>query len=194
MNRTSVIAALGVLFSLPAFAQDDAANGAAAVSCCEAAPVATVSSTVAVPPEEPKPVSRFMHGFRLGYTYVNGLTDESPLRSPHLFVLGYEATQRAIGGGWLNVITVENFSIAGINQSLFIPSLNGLVGFEFREQLQIGTGINVNPFDPKGKYVHQILAVGWTPEAGAFNVPLHLTVIPDLYGNWRIGTTIGVNW
>lgn len=182
MNRNSIAAAMwGVAFSNLALADEgaDAASG---------------EGTAQAPDDQAKPVARFMHGFRLGYTYVNGLTNESPLRSPHLFVLGYEATQRAIGGGWLNVITVENFSVSGINQSVFIPSLNGLVGFELREQLQVGTGINVSPFDPRGKYVHQILAVGWTPTVGAFNVPFHVTIIPDLDGNWRLGTTVGVNW
>lgn len=77
------------------------------------------------------------------------------LRSSHLFVIGYELTQRYEGGSWLNVITVQNVSVSGINQSLFIPSLNALVGFEIKEQIQIGTGINLMPFDPAGKYVHR---------------------------------------
>lgn len=205
-RHLTAAAVLGLSLSLPAFADDIAPQvdlvGASAVAPTAASPTAptavspVVVSTAAVPgvSDAAKPVARFMHGFRIGYTYVNGITDESPLRSPHLFVIGYEATQRAIGGGWLNVITVENFSIAGINQSMFIPSLNGLLGFELREQLQVGTGININPFDPHGKYVHQVVAVGWTPRAGAFNVPVHLTFIPDLDGNWRLGTTVGVNW
>lgn len=159
------------------------------------APVTGCAEPIPAVVEEPiKPVKRSFHGFRIGYTYVNGLTEDSPLRSPHLFVIGYEATQRAVGGNWLNVIAVENISVAGINQSVFVPSLNGLVGFEIDEQLQVGTGLNVNPFDPSGKYVHQILAVGWTPPVGAFNVPIHVTFIPDVDGHWRLGSTIGVNW
>lgn len=166
----------------------------AADPCAEADPAAERCEPPDVDLEGLEPVKTYFHGFRVGYTYVNGLSQGSPLHSPHLFVIGYEGTQRAVGGRWLNVIAVENVSIAGINQSVFIPSLNGLVGFEIDEQVQIGTGLNVNPFDPSGKYVHQIVAVGWTPPAGAFNVPLHVTFIPDVDGNWRAGTTIGVNW
>lgn len=141
-----------------------------------------------------EPFKRYYHGFRLGYTYVNGVDSNSSLRSPHLFVLGYEATQRFEGGDWLNVIVVENVSVAGLNQSMFIPSANGLVGFEIADQIQIGTGVNFNPFDPDGKIVHQVIAAGWTPKAGKMNVPVHFTVIPDSDGHWRLGSTIGVNW
>ena len=114
--------------------------------------------------------------------------------SPHLFVIGYEATQRMLGGSWLNVITVENISVSGINQSVFMPSANGIVGFEIAEQFQIGTGVHLTPFDPNGHYVHQIVAAGWTPKAGTFNVPFHVMLIPDVNGRFRVGTTVGVNW
>jgi hypothetical protein len=160
----------------------------------EAAPAAKAKDGPVDFEDGEEPFKRYYHGFRLGYTYVNGLDSDSPLKSPHLFVIGYEATQRIEGGDWLNVIVVENVSIAGLNQSLFIPSANGLVGFEIANQIQIGTGLNFNPFDPSGKIVHQIIAAGWTPEVGKMNVPVHFTVIPDADGDWRIGSTVGVNW
>jgi len=143
--------------------------------------------------EDLKPVKKLFHGFRVGYTYVN-LDGDSRLKSPHLFVIGYELTQRTLGGDWLNVIMVQNLSVSGINQSLFFPSLNALVGFEIVEQIQIGTGINLMPFDPDEHYVHMIMAVGYTPRAGAFNVPFHVTYIPDVDGAYRVGVTTGVNW
>jgi hypothetical protein len=147
----------------------------------------------AVDAEEYVPVKKLFHGFRVGYTFVNP-TPDSPLESPHLFVIGYELTQRTLGGDWLNVIMVQNVSVSGINQSAFIPSFNGLVGFEIAEQIQIGTGINFMPFDPSGNYIHMIMAMGYTPKAGAFNVPVHVTYIPDVDGAYRFGITTGVNW
>lgn len=170
---------------------DDATAQVAPCDPEEGAPAAPADEGPWVAPER-----RGYHGFRLGYTYVNGAGEgpDPSLRSPHLFVMGYELTQRAIGGSWLDVIVVENVSLAGINQSVVAPSFNGLVGFEIRDQVEVGTGISVSPFDPDGKYVHQLLAIGWTPPAGAFRVPLHLTLIPDVDGHWRVGTTIGVNW
>jgi hypothetical protein len=143
---------------------------------------------------EEVPEQRLYHGFRVGYTYVAGIDEDSTLQSPHLFVLGYELTQRALGGRWLDVVVIGNASVAGINQSIFIPSANGLVGFAIDKQIEIGTGVNWSPFDPSGKNIHQVIAVGWTPPAGAFNVPIHATLIPDIDGNWRLGTTVGVNW
>lgn len=158
----------------------------------EAAPVAEAATE-----SEPEfvPVKRGFHGFRVGYTYLDAPDGEPPtLPSPHLFVLGYEATQRIVGGSWLNVIVVENASVAGMNQSLFVPSFNTLVGFEIDEQVQLGTGVNFSPLDPNDRYVHQILAVGWTPPVGGFNVPFHVMLLPDVEGAWRVGTTVGVNW
>lgn len=166
-----------------------------------AAPVAVQLTAPEVRPvvedpdaQTPEPFNTFYHGFRMGYTYINGIERGGRLASPHLFVVGYELTRRIQGGDWLNVIAVGNVSVAGINQSLFLPSMNGLIGFEFAHQFQIGTGVNLAPFDPNRRFAHQIVAVGWTPKAGAFNVPIHFTVIPDVDGHWRVGSTVGVNW
>lgn len=148
----------------------------------------------ASPVEEvaPVPQQRFLHGFRIGWGYVSGLEDH--LASPHLFVLGYELTHRVIGGDWLNVIVVENVLVSGMNQSVLLPSANGLLGFEVAEQLQVGAGVNLAPWDPEDKLVHMVGAVGYTPRVGAINVPLHAYWIPDVDGHWRVGLTTGVNW
>ena len=42
--------------------------------------------------------------------------------------------------------------------------------------------------------VHMIAAVGYSMRAGAFDVPLHLSIIPDIGGAYRVGLTTGVNW
>lgn len=136
-----------------------------------------------------------MHGFRLGYGYANNAEKTSAkVQSPHMFVMGYEFTQRLTGGEWLNVIAVENVSLSGINQSLFIPTANVLVGFELNRMAQIGVGPNISPFDPSGKYIHMVAAGGFTANAGSFNVPIHAYYIPDVDGDWRTGVTTGVNW
>lgn len=146
------------------------------------------------PYEEPEevPEQRFLHGFRIGWGYVAGMEEE--LASPHLFVVGYELTHRLVGGDWLNVIVVENAMVAGVNQSVFLPSANGLLGFEVAERAQVGAGVNVTPFDPGGKPLHMIAAAGYTPKAGVFYVPVHAYWIPDVDGQYRFGLTTGVNW
>ncbi len=147
-----------------------------------------VADTAALPP------SRHMHGFRVGYSYINGGETHERLVSPHLFVMGYEATQRISGGEWLNVITVQNVMVGGINQSVFIPTGNFLLGFEMNERFQIGVGPNFSPFSDADDMIHMIGAVGYTPQAGDFNVPVHASFIPDVDGNYRISVTTGVNW
>lgn len=135
-----------------------------------------------------------LHGFRLGYAFANNSEAHPKVASPHMFVMGYEFTQRLAGGDWLNVIAVENLSLSGINQSLFIPTANVLVGFELNNMAQIGVGPNISPFDVNEKYVHMVAAGGFTANAGSFNVPIHGYWIPDVDGDWRAGITTGVNW
>ncbi len=133
---------------------------------------------------------QFHHGFRMGYSYARS----QRLDSPHLFVMGYELQQHMKGGSWLDVILVENVVASGINQSIFIPSANFLVGFEIDDQLQVGVGPNLQPFSAEGEFVHMVAAIGYSMRAGAFDVPVHVSVIPDVDGAYRVALTTGVNW
>jgi hypothetical protein len=151
--------------------------------------------------DEP-PLRRLLHGFRLGYNYTanvdtcqepcQSLAERYGLRSPHSFVIGYELAYRMIGNSWLNVLLIANASVAGLEQSLFLPSANLLVGFEFNESFQVGVGMNLAPDEEK--VAHMIAAAGWTPRVGNFYTPVHLYVIPDVDGNHRAGATVGVTW
>ncbi len=153
-------------------------------------------------PEEPGP-QRFLHGFRLGYNFTfnyrqrpcdtcQSLADEYGLKSPHSFVLGYEIAYRMVGNSWLNVLLVANASVTGLEQSLFLPSGNLLVGFELDESFQVGVGMNLAP--DENKVAHMIAAAGWTPRVGTFYTPLHVYFVPDVDGNHRAGATVGVTW
>lgn len=155
-------------------------------------------------PSQPR-AQRTLHGFRLGYMYVHDfdrkLDPDDPesslegrvdMKSPHLFLIGYEVTRRLIGHSWLNIILVGNVMVGGLEQSKFYPSANALIGFEFDESFQLGVGPNLTP-DPD-KVAHIVFAGGWTPMVGSFHVPVHAFYIPDVDGIWRTGMTLGVNW
>ncbi|HEY5923980.1 MAG TPA: hypothetical protein VIV11_20010, partial [Kofleriaceae bacterium] len=109
-----------------------------------------------------RPVGRrFLHGFRIGWTYLFKMndsmyktrTDEAGnpvtigekygLKSPNMMLLGYEGFYRIIGHSWLNVLLVGNVSVAGLEQSKFIPAASGLIGFEFDRSFQVGVGVNL---------------------------------------------------
>ncbi len=156
--------------------------------------------------DDDEPVrQKTLHGFRLGYMYVSHfdkLTDpddpdsslekSADMKSPHLFLIGYEVMRRLVGRSWLNIILVGNVTVGGLEQSKFYPSANALIGFEFEESFQLGVGPNITP-DP-GKVAHIMFAAGWTPRVGSFHVPVHAFYIPDVDGVWRSGATVGVNW
>jgi hypothetical protein len=134
------------------------------------------------------------HGFRMGYGYVNldlEKEDHEYLKSNWLYLLGYELNQTLYSGSWLNVLFVENLSVVGINQSIFIPTGNLLMGFEFNERFQIASGLNVTPTD---NWCHMVIAAGWTPQVGDIHVPFHISYVPDVNDNWRAYLTTGVNW
>jgi hypothetical protein len=160
---------------------------------------------------------RFTSGFRLGYMYLanydkpnriqsdgtmKSLKDEFGLKNPNMFLIGYEGFYRIVGHSWLNVLMVGNVSVAGLDQSKFIPTANGLLGFEIDRSFELGVGINLLP-DSKAPS-HMIVAAGWTPKVGSIQTPIHAFFIPDSPGtdamgnqlpsNWRAGATIGMNW
>ncbi|MEZ4235459.1 MAG: hypothetical protein R3F59_04715 [Myxococcota bacterium] len=91
-------------------------------------------------PAEDRPHMRIdsRHGFRIGYAYY----PEAELDDPHLFVMGYETSQRMYGGAGLDVLLVENVVVGGLNQSLVIPSGNLLIGASVRDTWEFGVGPN----------------------------------------------------
>ena len=160
---------------------------------------------------------RFTSGFRLGWMYIanmdkmsrlddsgkpTSLKEQFGLKNPNMFLIGYEGFYRIVGHSWLNVLMVGNVSVAGLDQSKFIPTASGLLGFEIERQVELGVGVNLTPDSQAPS--HMILAVGWTPRVGSIQTPIHFFYIPDakttdsmgntIGGNSRMGATIGMNW
>lgn len=150
---------------------------------------------------------RFVHGFRIGWTYVanmdkmnrvgdNGeptsIAKEFGLKSPNMMLLGYEGFYRIVGHSWLNVLMVGNVTVAGLEQSKFIPAASGLIGVELDKSFQLGVGVNLTP-DPQSPS-HMIAAAGWTPSVGSIQTPVHFFLVPDTEGNHRMGATLGLSW
>ncbi len=207
-----------------------------AASCCSqttqtaqttpVAPATQVAVAPAAQPAQPQttddegwhapPGQRFLHGFRLGYMYLQhadalnrekdgqmvSIKDKYGLKTPHMMLLGYEGFYRIIGHSWLNVLIVGNVTVAGLEQSKFIPAASGLIGFEFDRSFQLGVGVNVTP-DPDAP-THAIFAAGWTPRVGSIHTPVHVFYVPEpsttdmngkeVSGNSRFGATVGVTW
>ncbi len=164
------------------------------------------------------PGQRFLHGIRIGWTFIQnfevrnrpGENDGDPMQSvkekyglktPHMMLIGYEGMYRIVGHSWLNVVMVGNVTVAGLEQSKFIPAASGLIGAELNESFQIGVGVNVTP-DPDAP-THAIIAAGWTPRVGSIHTPVHVFWVPEPStnlngeehaGNSRFGATIGVTW
>jgi hypothetical protein len=109
-----------------------------------------------------------------------------------MFLIGYEGFYRIVGHSWLNVLMVGNVTVAGLEQSKFVPAVSGLLGFEFDRNFQLGVGVNLIP-DPVAPS-HMIVAAGFTPFVGGIQTALHVFYIPDTAGNGRMGATVGMNW
>jgi hypothetical protein len=162
------------------------------------------------------PGQRFLHGIRIGWTYImnfeekNRTPDEGDdpnqmvsvkekygLKTPNMMLIGYEGMYRIVGHSWLNVVMVGNVTVAGLEQSKFIPAASGLIGAEFNEAFQLGVGVNVTPDEDAP--THAIFAAGWTPRVGSIHTPVHFFFAPEPStngkpGNHRMGATIGVTW
>ncbi len=170
-----------------------------------AAPAATPSTNAPNPGDEPQ-LARFLHGFRLGYLYIHDIegpvdsenpssqpyADRYGIRSPHMFMLGYELAVRLFGHDWLNMLLIGNILIAGFEQSRFFPSANMMLGFEFNQTAQLGVGVSLTP--TKDDPAHIVVAAGWTPQVGEFYLPIHFFFVPDINGHHKIGATLGVTF
>ena len=156
------------------------------------------------PPDSADPYSEVdfiehSHGFRMGYGHIRNVdTDESEhLKTPSLFVLGYEVNQRLIGGEAVDIIFAEVLAISGMNQGLFIPTGNFLIGAEINQTFRASAGMHVSPLSPTGDLVHMIASIGYSVDAGRFNLPIDIAWIPDTdpdRANDRAFATVGVNW
>jgi hypothetical protein len=154
--------------------------------------------------KDPLTDATFLSGFRLGYSYVakndvplgslggKSLADRTGATSPHSFLVGYELVVRLMGHSWLNVILLADALVAGLEQSKFLPSGNGLMGFEINNSFQLGVGAHLTPL--KGQEGHVVAAAGWTPRVGNFYLPVHAFFVPDVEGNHRMGVLTGVTW
>jgi hypothetical protein len=139
------------------------------------------------------------HGFRMGYGFIANIKkgENERLKTPSLFVLGYEVNQRLIGGEAVDIIFAEVLAISGMNQGLFIPTGNFLIGAEFNQTFRASAGMHVSPLSTTGDLVHMIASMGYSMDAGRFNLPIDIAWIPDTdpdRNNWRGFATVGVNW
>ena len=146
--------------------------------------------------EKEKPEWHQRKGMRFGYAYVNNGAESRYLANSNMFTIGFETQQAMKGGDWLDLLFIQNVNIGGLEQSVILPSVNALVGFEINQRLQLGVGANATLSDPSGEdnYLHLVTAAGWTQPAGYFSVPIHFVYIPDVNGYWRVAATTGVNW
>jgi len=156
-------------------------------------PVMATDHAVGSPPGDDWTIRK---GMRFGYNYANKADESNRLQSPHMFAMGFEMQETMAGGDWLDLLFIQNVTVSGLEQSVIVPSVNALVGFEINDTLQLGVGINATIYDPAGKdhYVHLVSAIGWTQAAGSFSVPLHVVFIPDVDNYYKLAVTTGVNW
>ena len=155
--------------------------------------LATMPISQALASEAEKPSkAQVTHGFRIGYTYGHNLDRNTnfDIRSSHMSTMGYEITE-AIDSGLdgFRIVFVQNLVVSGLEQGLALPSLSALVGYELFGIAQMGVGGN---FGVTG--ARMIIAAGFNPQAGNFQVPVHMHFIPDPSGDWRIGLSTGVNF
>ena len=65
----------------------------------------------------------------------------------------------------------------GLDQGVFLPSLNWLVGMRTHEGAEFGIGPNVS-----ASGVGLVLAAGMTMRAGVLNIPMNFAVVPSRLG------------
>jgi hypothetical protein len=134
-------------------------------------------------------------GIRFGYVYAHNFhKDSDKLSSPHMSTMGYELQQTMPGGDWLDILFIQNVTITGMDQSVLAPSARLLIGFEINDSIQLAVGPNGAPKHPSDNFIHLMVAVGYTAEAGMLSIPFHFSYVPDADGYYTTSLTTGVNW
>jgi hypothetical protein len=113
------------------------------------------------------------------------------LAYPVVFAAGYDFQQRIDAAEGLNVIIDETILVLGLDQGLFLPSVNVVAGVSLGNLWELGVGANasagVRPF-------HMVAVAGLQKPYGRVYFPVHLSFVPDVDGNFRVAVTAGVNW
>jgi len=166
------------------------------ILACAFALAITTSNAMGESNSSEQPEWSHRKGMRFGYAYINNGERSEYLTNPSMFTIGFETQQTMKGGEWLDILFIQNITVGGLEQSVLVPSVNMIAGFEINNRLQLGVGANGTLADPSGEknYLHLVTAVGWTQPAGHFSVPIHVVFIPDVNDYWRVAATTGVNW
>lgn len=141
---------------------------------------------------EPMPIE-ISSGLRMGYSYVEG----SKFRNPHVMLLGYEQSHILNTGTALDFLVTGNVSLVGMNQGVVKATGHLLFGYQMRDLFHIGIGpfVTIEQLNPDvdGK-LNMIMAGGWTVPMEGFSIPVQISYVPDLDGEWRGMATTGISW
>ena len=149
-------------------------------------------------------------GPRVGATYIFadwGGYNESLQRHfpddrtyfPILTQFGVNFEQRIRLGNTLSHFAFQEvLLLGGIDQNLYIPSLNILIGFRSHTGLEVGLGPNISvSMNDRGVSValSVVYAVGWTFTFDDVNVPVNIAIVPTPRdGNPRVSLVSGFNF
>lgn len=152
-------------------------------------------------PDIPKIEPLKLSGPRVGITYLSSISAQTHTRiqeafgweegeklSPFITQFGWQFEWRYFEtpGGDAGVLEVIPM-VGGFEQSLFLPSLNTLVGYRSKSGFEVGFGPNINLVQSGF-----VFAVGYNIQNGYMNFPLNLAFIPGKEGA-RIAITVGFN-
>jgi len=136
------------------------------------------------------------HGFRMGGVVIGNMSEQdlkdSGLVVPYMFVMGYELIEHIVASDSVSVVLAQNIMIGGFEQSRIVLNANAVIGLDILDTFQFGAGINLTP--GATSWSHLIAFVGWTPRVGQVFLPVTLSYVPDVYGHFRVGLTVGVSW
>jgi|GEM_PF-1099918 len=136
------------------------------------------------------------HGFRMGGAFIGNMDQkdlqDSGLVVPYMFLMGYELIEHIVASDSLSIVFAQNIMIGGFEQNRFVLNANAVIGLDILDTIQFGAGINLTP--GATSWSHLIAFVSWTPKVGEVFLPITFSYVPDVYGHFRLGLTVGVSW
>ena len=135
-----------------------------------------------------------LSGPRFGATFLSPGIVEHLARENDIHVgslvtqFGWQFEKRLYSGQEsLTAVTEWVLLVGGVEQGVFLPSVNWLVGVRTKAGTEFGIGPNLSP---AGSAL--VIAVGRTFRAGALNFPLNVAFVPSKSG-LRVSVLCGFN-
>ena len=131
-------------------------------------------------------------GAVMGYIHVEN--DKELFANPHVYSIGIENTHLFYSEGPLQILIGGELSLLGLNQSVYIPSGNLNLGYQYYDVfVSLGPRVMLSEISPTNTSIRTniIIKAGYIFDMQGFCIPIQFGYVPDIQGRNQIHFSLG---